>query len=180
LRNLKKIQKQVKMKRITVLFLFVSILVLTGFQSSDKKEKKAKQKLEMAQLIHNGRFKFVPKSASSSIGNINNIESGYEMIFDSLNFRAHLPYYGRTYASLYEFTNGVRFDYTAKRIDQSWHERKKIYTIKFDMSTNLDSYSIDFSADLNGFANLKITFSDKELISYYGTIEKIEPDQKMK
>jgi len=166
------------MKKIFALFLFTSILVNTGYCLSDKKEKKVKQRLEMAQLIHSGRFKFIPNSASSSIGNINNIQSGYEMIFDSLNFKANLPYYGRSYESFYRFTGGVKFDYTAKRIDKSWYERKKIFIIKFDISNNLDSYSIDFTAGLNGFGNLKITLSNRELISYYGVIEKISTHQK--
>ena len=161
------------MKKIIALFLFASVLLTSGYCLSDKKEKKAKKQLEMAQLIHNGRFKFIPNSASSSIGNINNIKFGYEMIFDSLNIKANLPYYGRSYASLYDFTGGVKFDYTFKRIDKSWHERKKIYTIKFDISNKLDSYSIDFTAGLDGFGILKITFSDRELISYYGSVEKI-------
>ena len=65
-----------------------------------------------------------------------------------------------------------------KIIDKSWHERKKIYTIKFDVSNNPDAYSIDFTAGLNGFGNLKIIFSDRELISYYGVIEKISARQK--
>jgi hypothetical protein len=103
------------MKKLIAIFLFASVLVTSGYCKSDKKEKKAKQQLEMAQLIHNGRFRFVPKSASSSIGNINTIRTGYEMIFDSLNIKANLPYYGRSYASLYQFTGGVKFDYTAKR-----------------------------------------------------------------
>jgi len=169
------------MKNIIVLFLFVSVLVITGFQPSDKKdkkEKKAKQQLEMAQLIHSGRFRFLPNSASSSIGNINSIGYGYEMVFDSLNITANLPYYGRSYSSYYRFTGGVKFNLTARKIDKTWHERKKIYTINFDVSENMESYSINFSAGLNGFANLKITFSDRELISYYGTIEKIETQQK--
>ena len=85
------------MKNLTVLFLFASVLVITGFQPSDKKEKKAIQQLEMAQLIDNGRFRFIPNSASSSMGNIN-IGHGYEMIFDSLNIMANLPYYGRSYS----------------------------------------------------------------------------------
>ena len=166
------------MKKFIAVFLFTSVLLNTGYCYSDKKDKKAKHQLEMAQLIHKGRFKFIPNSASSSIGNINNIASGYEMVFDSLNFKANLPYYGRSYASYYQFTGGVKFDYTAKRIDKSWHERKKIYTIKFDISNDPDAYSIDFTAGLNGFGNLKITFSDRELISYYGVIEKISTHQK--
>lgn len=161
------------MKKISALFLIALFLLITGFQSSDKKEKRARQQLEMAQLIHSGRFKFIPNSASSSIGNIPSISYGYEMVFDSLNIKANLPYYGRSFASYYRFTSGVKFELKAIKINKTWNERKKIYIIDFDVSENMDSYSINLSLGLNGFANLKITFSDRELISYYGTIEKI-------
>lgn len=166
------------MKKISMLFLIALFLLTTGFQTLDKKEKRARQQQEMTQLIQSGRFKFIPNSASSSVGNIHNISSGYEMIFDSLNIKANLPYYGRSYASYYRLNSGVKFELKALKIDKTWNERKKTYILDFNLSDKMDSYSIKMSLQLNGFANLKITFFNHELISYYGTIEKIESKNK--
>jgi hypothetical protein len=162
-----------KMKINSVLTLIVLFLIITGFEPSDKKEKKAKQKLEMAQLIQNGRFMFSPNSASSNIGNINQIIYGYYMVFDSLNVTANLPYYGKSYASYYRLTNGIRFDVRTENMKKSWSERKKEYTIKGNLKNNIESYSITLTAGLNGFADLKIIFSNDELITFYGAIEKL-------
>ena len=162
------------MKNMSALVLIALFLLITGFQPSDKKEKKARQQLEMAQLINSGHFKFIPNSASSTIGNINSIGYGYYVAFDSLYIKANLPYYGRSYASYYQFTNGIKFDLNAKKINKTWHERKKIYTISFDVSGDIDSYSVNLSAGLNGFANLKLIFANRELISYYGIIQRID------
>ena len=162
------------MKKFSMLFLIALFLLITGFQTTDKKEKKARQQLEMTQLIQSGRFKFIPNSASSSVGNILNIKSGYEMVFDSLNIEANLPYYGRSYASYYRLNSGVKFELKALKIDKTWNERKKTFTIDFNLSEKIDSYSINLTVGLDGFAKLKITFFDHELTSYYGIIEKTD------
>ncbi len=161
------------MKMNSLLTLVVLSLFLTGFQYSDKKEKKAKQQLEMAQLIQSGRFKFTPSSASSSIGNIDQIVIGYYMILDSLNIRTNLPYYGRSYESYYRLTNGIRIDTNSQHIKMSWSEKKKKYTVNVNLKNDLESYTINLTADLDGFATLKISFSNEELITYYGIIEKL-------
>ena len=161
------------MKNISVIVLVAIFLVITGFQASDKKEKRAKQQLEMAKLIQSGQFRFRPNSASSSIGNINDIIPGYSIVFDSLIVKADLPYYGRSAASYYRFMNGVKFEIYTPKINNLWNQKKKIYTITINLKKDAELSSIKLSVDLNGFATLKITFTNQELICYYGTIEKI-------
>ena len=82
----------------------------------DKKDVKARQRLEMAQLIQNGHFRFVARSANSDLGNFNHLSSNYDMVFDSLHIKAYLPYYGRAYSVPYGGNKGgVQFDLTAKK-----------------------------------------------------------------
>jgi hypothetical protein len=152
---------------VTLIALF---FLISGFQQSDKKEKKAKQQLEMAQLIDKGRFCFVPASANSSIGNINNISSGYEMIFDSVRIISVLPYYGRSYEAFYHITNGIRFTMDSEHIKKTWSASKKKYTIKANLKNGVETYSIELITGLDGFATLKIYFANNELTTYYGTI----------
>ena len=65
------------MKRINILVLMTIFLGLIGFQSDNRKEKKAKQQLEMSQLVQNGRFRFVARTANSEFGNFNHLSSNY-------------------------------------------------------------------------------------------------------
>lgn len=162
------------MKRISVLVLVAFVLVLTGFKSDSRKEKKAKQQLEMAQLIQSGRFRFVARSAHSELGNFDQLSSNYELVFDSLQVKAFLPYYGRAYSVPLGGSGGVKFDLTAKSIDRKWNEKKKLFLISTELADSQDSYSIYLTASLDGFADLNINFRNRRLISYYGTIEKIE------
>ena len=163
--------------KTTIALVIISLLLgLTGFQEMDKKEVKARQRLEMAQLIQNGHFRFVARSANSDLGNFNNLTSNYDMVFDSLKIKAYLPYYGRAYSVPYGSTNGgVKFDLTADKMICNYNERKKMYTISAELKDSNDTYTIFLNAGLDGYADLKINFINRQWINYYGTIEKIEP-----
>jgi len=166
------------MKAISLFILFSLFLGLTGFQQGNKKEKKAKQQLEMAQLIDSGKFRFVARSANSELGYFNSLTSNYDLVFDSLQIKAFLPYYGRAYHAPYGGDGGVKFDLQAEKINKEWNERKKLFYINTQLVDSQDSYSIYLTAGLNGFADLKINFRNRRWISYNGIIEKIEPDKK--
>jgi len=167
------------MKTFSMFVIIALLLGLKGFSETDKKETKARQRLEMAQLIQSGRFRFVARSANSDLGNFNHLTSNYDMVFDSLQVKAYLPYYGRAYSVPYGDSNGgVKFDLTAKKIDRVYKERKKMFQIYTELSDSKDSYSIFLNAGLDGYADLKINFINRQWISYYGTIEKINPPDK--
>ena len=166
------------MKAISLLVLVTLLLGLAGFQQESKKEKKARQQLEMAQLIESGRFRFVARSANSDLGNFNQLTSNYDMTFDSLCIKAFLPYFGQAYSVPYGGSGGVKFDLTAEKIDRIWSERRKLYTISTKVADSDDSYSIQLTAGLSGFADLKINFRNRRWISYTGNIEKLESTKK--
>jgi len=166
------------MKAISLLVLVTLLLGLSGFQEESKKERKAKQRLEMAQLIESGKFRFVARSANSELGNFNNLTSSYDLVFDSLKVVAFLPYYGRAYSAPYGGNGGVKFDLKAEKIDRIWNERKKMFTISTELADSQDSYSIYLTTSLDGYASVKINFRNRRWISYNGTIEKIESKKK--
>lgn len=163
------------MKTIGLLVLVSLLIGLTGFQQESKKEKKVRQQIEMAQLIESGHFRFVARSANSDLGNFNQLTSNYDMVFDSLSIKAFLPYFGRAYSVPYGGSGGVKFNLTAKKIDRVWSERRKLYIISTEVADSDDSYSIQLTAGLSGFADLKINFRNRRWISYTGNIEKLEP-----
>lgn len=162
------------MKRLGVLILVVLVAGFTGVQKNDKKAIKAKERLEMAQLIESGKFRFVARSANSILGNFDHLSYNYDLVFDSLRIAANLPYYGRAYTASYGNEGGVRFDLKTDRIDKNWNERKKLFTLSTEVSDSKDTYTINLTTGLDGYADLQINFRDRTWMSYYGTIEKIE------
>lgn len=169
-------------RTMKIIFALIMITFLFGFSGNpvnDKKERKAKARQEMAELIGSGKFRFVARSANSELGNFNNLSSSYDMAFDSLKIKAYLPYYGRAYSVPYGGSGGVKFDLVAENIEKIWNEKKKLYTISTEVSDSEDSYSINLTAGLDGYADLKINFRNRRWISYFGVIEKVEEkDQK--
>lgn len=139
-----------------------------------KKERKAREKLEMAQLIESGRFRFTARSAHSNLGNFDHLSTGYELVFDSLQLKATLPYYGIAYSAPYSGNGGVNFDIKADKIEKEWNEKKKLYSISTELADSEDTYSVYLSASLTGYSSLKINFRDRQWIEYYGIIEKVE------
>jgi hypothetical protein len=162
------------MKTIITLVIITLFFGLTGFREMDKKEVKARQRLEMAQLIQNGRFRFVARSANSDLGNFNNLSPNYDLTFDSLKVKAYLPYYGRVYSAPYGGTGGVKFDLMAKKIVNVYNKRKKMYSISTELEDSGESYVLFLNAGLDGYADLNINFRNRQWISYYGTILKID------
>ena len=162
------------MKTIGVFILGTLLLVFSSFQPSDRKEKKLQKEKDMIQLIELGHFRFIARNAKSSIGNFNNLSINYDLVFDSLKIKAYLPYYGRAYSAPYGGDGGVKFDLTAEEIDKRWNKKKKMFYIKTEVSDSQDSYSLYLTASPSGYADLKINFRNRQTISYYGIIEKIE------
>lgn len=165
------------MKTKETLILVALFLAFTGFQPVDRKVKKLQQEKEMTELVESGHFRFVANSAKSSLGYFNNLGSTYDLVFDSLRLKAYLPYYGRAYTVHYGDEGGVKFDLNAEKIKKVLNERKKMFSITTEVSDSHDSYLIFLTVGTNGYADLQISFSNREMISYYGIIDKLKKVQ---
>lgn len=161
------------MNRIGMLVMMTFFLVFSGFQPNDRKERRLQKEKETLELIESGRFRFAASSAKSTLGNFNNLGATYDLVFDSLKLTAYLPYFGRAYSVPYGGSDGVKFDITAEKIEKVWNEKKRIYTISAEVADNKDSYLIYLTTGLSGYADLRITFRNRQPISYYGIIGKI-------
>jgi len=162
------------MKKLGVFILAISLLVFSGFQPGERKAKKLQKEKDMIQLIESGHFRFVARSAKSNIGNFNNLSTNYDLVIDSLKIKAYLPYYGRAYSAPYGGDGGVKFDLKADKIDKVWNKKKKMYTIKTEVSDSNDSYALCLTASPSSYADLTINFRNRQMINYYGTIERIK------
>jgi len=164
------------MNKIGILVMITFFLVFSGFQPNDRKERRLQKEKEMFELIESGRFRFAASSAKSTLGNFNNLGVTYDLIFDSLKLKAYLPYYGRAYSVPYGGSDGVKFDLTAEKIEKIWNEKKRIYTFSTEVADKQDSYLINLTTGLSGYADLRITFRNRQQISYYGVIGKIKKE----
>lgn len=166
-------------QKFLILIVLAGLFCMFGFESGDKKSKKAAEKVQVEELIKSGKFRFVATSARSVLGNFNQLSYGYNMAFDSMRVIANLPYYGRSYVADLTSDGGVKFDLTAKTMVKRWIEKKKMFEISARLVDSKEDYSIVLSAGSSGYAMLAINFRDRTWINYSGVIEKL-PDENQK
>lgn len=162
------------MKTISFIIIGILLIVFSGFQPGERKLRKIQKEREMLEMLESGEFRFVARSARSSLGNFNNLGAHYDLVFDSLRIKAFLPYYGRAYSAPYNSEGGVKFDLKADKIEKRWDKKKKRYIMATEVSDQRDSYSIYMTASLSGYADVIINFRNRQMISYYGTLERLK------
>jgi len=166
------------MKIYHIILFGILFFLISGFQPGERKQRKLQKEKEMIELIESGKFRFAARSARSSLGNFNNLGANYDLVFDSLHVKAYLPYYGRAYQVPYNSNDGgVKFDLKANEIKKQWSKRKKRYEISTKVNDQVDSYLIYLTAGTSGYADLQISFRNRQMINYYGFIEPIEKEK---
>lgn len=164
------------MKILSIILLGILMITMSGFQPGERKLRKIQREKEMLELLESGEFRFVARSARSSLGNFNNLSTHYDLVFDSLRIKAFLPYYGRAYSVPYNDEGGVKFELKADKIEKRWDKKKKRYIVATEVSDARDSYSIYMTASLSGHADVLINFRNRQMISYYGTLERLNDE----
>ena len=158
------------MKRFTLLFLFFWVGV--GYSSAQDEKNKTD---EIWQMIENRQFQFSARSVTPMSGGTINLTSEYDLMVDSSNVEAWLPYYGRAYQTDYGSTEGgIKFKEKAKVLDIQKNEKKKTYDIRIEVDTDKDSYKIFIQAGASGYASMNIISTRRQSVSYYGTIEPLD------
>ncbi len=157
----------------TILMIAIALIFTTG--SYAQKTKKIEKEKEVRALIESQQFRFVARSAHSSGYQSVSLTSEYDLVIDSLQIKAHLPFYGRAYYAEYGSSEGgIKFDSKAEEYSAIFNEKKKSYQITIKVRGKHDIYQLQLDAGLSGYATLSVVSIDKQSISFYGTIEKIE------
>jgi len=149
-----------------LLLTFISLISLNAESQSEADQKKQPLK----SLIESKKFAFIALSATSKKGKTVQLSPGYGLKIDGDNLQADLPYYGRAYTTTYppDKNGGIQFNssdfsYQADTTKKSGWE----ITLK---PKGLPVSAIYLSISSNGFCSVRINSSDRDPISYYGTI----------
>lgn len=140
-----------------------------------KKDKKSEKEQEIKTLIESTQYRFVARTALPMSGGSINLTSEYDLVVDSTQIKSFLPFFGRAYYAEYgQSDGGIKFDSQADEYTVKFNEKKKSYQISMKVKGKRDIYQIQIDAGTSGYANLHVISNDKQSISFYGTIEKIE------
>lgn len=154
-------------------FTAVLLYFVTGAaiaQDSTKKSAKASKTALVRQLITTQRYAFKAQTMFPMSGRSRVLTSDYDLRVSKDTVISYLPYFGRAYsASLDPSDNGIQF--TSVNFDYTVTEKKKggwDIIIKPKDYSNVQQLSLSVSAD--GYASLQVTSTNRQSISFNGTI----------
>ncbi|MGQ7869580.1 DUF4251 domain-containing protein [Sunxiuqinia sp. sy24] len=155
------------MKRLVLLFLTLFLVLGQLFAQNSKSAEKT-----IRQLIESKQFKFTARSVTPMSGATINLTSSYDLVVDSSEVEAWLPFYGRAYQSDYGSTEGgIKFKEQAKAFDLKVNEKKEMVEVRIEVDTTKDTYKIYIHAGESGYASMSISSNRRQSVSYYGIIE---------
>ncbi len=151
-------------KLIPFAFFVLALLFANVCGAQDKPEAEAfKAGLENRSYIFNA------SSASPQKGGFVRLNPGYRIVVKGDTLVCDLPYYGRVYNASYGGDAGFKF--TSAKYEQTITPKKKGgWNVKIetnDLTANRRMFMTVFD---NGSASLSITSSDRQSISYQGTV----------
>jgi len=167
------------MKAIGILVLVFLIGGQTCFaQKLSSKERKEQKAAEIIELVESGNYVFIARYASPMSGPKIDLTSIYDLKFKGDSVEAWLPYFGRAYQTPYaDSDGGIKFKAKVDHIETKFNEKKKSYQISFEVKEQCDTYQMNLIVGLSGYANLSVTMTHRQSISYSGIVEASAVDE---
>lgn len=157
------------------LLLALAVSMTADAQSSDRSDKTAAVKA----LVESRNYVFKPQTAIPLTGRTRELTYDYRLAVTPGSIVSELPYFGRAYAPVPYNPTQSPMSFTSKSFDYTLTPRKKggwDVTIKpKDLNGNIQQLYLTISVD--GYASLRILSTNRDAISYNGTIS---PPQRSK
>lgn len=164
------------MKQILFSITLCLAIVLTGCQSSKPLSPEQQARADaLALKIESFDFAFTPRSIKPMSGRTLQLSGGYYLDLSPQYVKAYLPYMGRAYVAP---TNprSIGIDFKTEKFEYTSFQKKPgLYEIKITPQnlSNLEDRGTVFylTVDNNGYGTLTVQFTNRQSVSYYGTID---------
>lgn len=121
-------------------------------------------------LVESGTYLFKPTTVLPIHGQVRQLTTDFDMTITPAKIVSNLPYYGRAYTPVDPTKGGMNF--TSKNFTYNIIPRKKggwnIMIKPKDLEGDIEQLSFTISQD--GYASLQVTFSNRDAISYNGSV----------
>lgn len=155
---------------------FLSINVVNA--QSTRKEKKEAHAAEIKKVVEAQSYVFKANYVIPTRGSSQSLTSDYDMVVSKDTITAFLPYFGRAYTAPYNSTEGgikftnTHFTYDSKADKKGgWNVTIKPIGKDKNISDWRDVQSMRLSISSDGYASLQVISSNRDPISFNGTIE---------
>jgi Domain of unknown function (DUF4251) len=153
-----------------ILIPLLTILCLNSEAQSNSDQKKQDQFTRLKSMIDSKTFRFHAQSATSMKGRTKQLSSEYYLKINQDSLYVDLPYYGRAYSSGYPGTD-LGFQFISKDFSYAADTTKKGgWDITIMPKNEAKVNSIYLSISSSGYCSVRISSSNRDPISYYGTI----------
>jgi len=159
----------------SILPVITLILLLTGCSASSstsKKEQKAAQYEQTAELIEGGNYLYTVRTANPAGARSIQITSAYTFEVKEGIYKAYLPYFGKAYNASYGGNGGVEFEGEPADLSVINDDKKQTVTVKFNIKNKDENYDCMLVVSAGGNGTLTVTSSKRQVISYYGAVSK--------
>lgn len=165
-----------------VIFILISLFAFfsTNAQEIAKKsrkeiktEKQLLKKEKVENLLSNKTFVFNATHALPMGGSSVNLNYSYNVEIENDTIVSYLPFYGVAHYVEYGGRNSG-FDFTKPIKNYAFEKNDDGYLIEFEVSNKNDYFKFNFHISDLGFASLNVTSTNRQSISFYGTIDEIE------
>jgi hypothetical protein len=160
--------------RISGLLLPVlATICLTGTAQVAADQKNQESIAKLKTLVETRQYRVNAQSATTMKGRTIQLSYGYNLKINQDSLHVDLPYYGRAYNANYGSSdNGIKFKstdftYSADSAKKGGWE----VTIKPNKETKVNNIYLTITP--SGYCTIRLNSTDREPISYYGTISEL-------
>lgn len=152
--------------------MVLAAVLLTGVQpffAQSPREKEAKEKQIVKELLESGRYTIEVDRAVPMSGPSKHLTSPYTLELKGDSVSSYLPYFGQAYSIPYGGGKGLIFDSTVSDYRLRFN-KKGMATIKFKSRTDEDNFSYLLQVYPNGSATIHVTPVNRQSITFYGEL----------
>lgn len=150
-----------------VLFLLCNWLVVSFSVQGQSTESAKAQSVK--ELLDSKQYIFKAQSVTPSRGGFRQLTSEYDMRVFNDSLITHLPFFGRAYTAPINTTDGG-FRFTSTDFNYKIKARKKRWDITIQPKDTRDIQQLLLSVSTTGRATLQILSTNREAISFNGSI----------
>ncbi|CDF78892.1 conserved hypothetical protein (DUF4251) [Formosa agariphila KMM 3901] len=170
-------------KHIILLVVLVFGMQLTFSQTKAEKKAAKKEKAEqnytaIKKLIDTKQYTFEGSWATSQGGRrINLIGNTNFLNVDKDSTDAYLPYFGVAHIASYGGDGGIKFDGPYEDYKLSFNDKKQVVTVSYSTSHKSEKIDVTLRVFSPETASLVIYSSNRNSISYDGSIKALKKDE---
>lgn len=164
------------MKKLLIVAFVFQLIFFLGCKAKELTPEQQAKMEEYAEKIEKPGFTFTAVNAQPMRGRTINLTSEYTLRVSKDTIDAYLPYFGRAYtAPMNPSDGGIRFRST-DFVYKSEQKKNGMYEIVIepkdvDNNNMLRGLLLRLSVGVSGYGTLNVQSTNRQNISFYGTIE---------